>query len=186
MAYEHGKPATQPSLSEMTAKAISILSQNPRGYLLVVEGGNIDRALQTTTMYNALEETLALDKAVSETRASVQANKTLLVVTADHSSGTYFAGASLRNNGILDVCKDQEGQDIIAEDGSPYTALGFAHGLTGMQRLDGWPDDDTTAPEYKQEAVALVESRATRGFQDVGVWATGPRSHYIGGVFEQN
>lgn len=32
----------EPSLAEMTDKAIRILQRNPRGFLLLVEGGRID------------------------------------------------------------------------------------------------------------------------------------------------
>jgi alkaline phosphatase len=43
-----GEGATQPSLAEMTVKAMDVLSQNPNGYFLIVEGGRIDHALHGT------------------------------------------------------------------------------------------------------------------------------------------
>ena len=43
MAYEVERdPETEPSLIEMTLKAIDMLSRNPNGYFLLVEGGRID------------------------------------------------------------------------------------------------------------------------------------------------
>ena len=47
MAYEAGREANapdQPSIVEMTSLAIEILSRNPRGFFLMVEGGRIDHA----------------------------------------------------------------------------------------------------------------------------------------------
>ena len=47
MQYEHdraGDEAGEPSLAEMAEKAIDILSRNPEGYVLLVEGGRIDHA----------------------------------------------------------------------------------------------------------------------------------------------
>jgi len=42
MQYELDRNHTEePSLSEMTAKAIEILSKNPKGFTLLVEGGRI-------------------------------------------------------------------------------------------------------------------------------------------------
>ncbi|NNE99937.1 MAG: alkaline phosphatase, partial [Pyrinomonadaceae bacterium] len=47
MLYEHDRAkdkAGEPSLSEMTAKAIDILSKNKKGYFLMIEAGRIDHA----------------------------------------------------------------------------------------------------------------------------------------------
>ncbi len=43
MSYEIERDkSVQPSIIEMTEKAIELLSINPRGYFLLVEGGKID------------------------------------------------------------------------------------------------------------------------------------------------
>ena len=44
MEYKIDKTSStqEPTLSEMTTKAIQILSRNPNGYFLMVEGGRID------------------------------------------------------------------------------------------------------------------------------------------------
>ena len=46
MQYESDRitknPIEEPSLIEMTEKAIKILSKNPNGFFLLVEGGKID------------------------------------------------------------------------------------------------------------------------------------------------
>lgn len=56
----------EPSLAEMTAKAIKLLKRkNPRGFLLMVEGAKIDLAHHHNNAYRALDDTLAFDDAVS-------------------------------------------------------------------------------------------------------------------------
>ena len=69
MAYEldRVKPALgydQPSLAEMTDKALGVLSKNSNGFFLMVEGGRIDHALHGTNAKRALEDTLAFDSAI--------------------------------------------------------------------------------------------------------------------------
>jgi alkaline phosphatase len=50
MAFDHLQyeadrdPELEPSLSELTLKAIEALSQNKKGFFLLVEGGRIDHA----------------------------------------------------------------------------------------------------------------------------------------------
>lgn len=44
LSPEVDRPETEPSLSEMTRKAIELLSQNKEGFLIVVEGSQIDLA----------------------------------------------------------------------------------------------------------------------------------------------
>lgn len=55
----------EPSLAEMTTKAIKLLKRkNTRGFLLMVEGAKIDLAHHHNNAYRALDDTLALDDAV--------------------------------------------------------------------------------------------------------------------------
>lgn len=56
----------EPSLAEMTETAIEVLKRNnKRGFLLVVEAGKIDLAHHYNNAFRALDDTLALDEAVS-------------------------------------------------------------------------------------------------------------------------
>ena len=62
MKFEYDRPkdtAGEPSLSEMTSKAIDILSQNRKGYFLMVEGGRIDMVYHYGNAYRALTDTIA-------------------------------------------------------------------------------------------------------------------------------
>ncbi len=77
-----------PSLGEMTEKAITILSQDPQGFFLMVEGGQIDWAAHDNEASNVISDTLGLDSAivVAQTYAETYTN-TLIIVTADHETG---------------------------------------------------------------------------------------------------
>jgi alkaline phosphatase len=77
-----------PSLADMTSKAISILSRNPKGFFLMVEGGRIDHAGHERNISKNIADTLAFDEAVKVAMdfASLK-NETLVIVTADHECG---------------------------------------------------------------------------------------------------
>ena len=87
----------------MTEKAIQILSQNPNGYFLFVEGAKIDTAHHASNAYRALEDFIVFDEAVGKARALIDTEDTLVVVTADHSHVFTLGGYSIRGTNILGV-----------------------------------------------------------------------------------
>lgn len=77
-----------PALSEMTQKAINILSKNPNGFFLMVEGGQIDWASHSNDAVNAINDTIGLDDAVNVAKTySTIDQDTLIIVTSDHETG---------------------------------------------------------------------------------------------------
>lgn len=78
----------QPTLVEMTDKAIQILSQNPRGFFLMVEGGKIDWYAEDNDTEEVIFYTLDFDAAVQAGMQYAATNpNTLLIVTGDHETG---------------------------------------------------------------------------------------------------
>jgi alkaline phosphatase len=85
-----------PSLAEMTQKAIDILSQDPDGFFLMVEGGQIDWASHGNDAADAIGDTIGFDEAVAVARQFAATHPdTLVIVTADHETG----GMSLEGAG---------------------------------------------------------------------------------------
>ena len=215
MQYEHdrGKDgAGEPSLTEMTGKALDVLSQHQKGYFLMVEGGRIDHAHHAGNAYRALTDTIEFARAVKLAMERTQPHDTLIIVTADHSHTFTIAGYSKRGNPILGkVVEPGHPAREYALDalGEPYTTLGYVNGpgYTGQSAAQpeglkkfphhgpgyhgitsGRPDltgVDTTAPDYMQESTMPMESE-THGGEDVAIYARGPQAHLIRGVMEQN
>jgi len=80
-----------PSLAEMTQTAIEILSQNPNGYFLVVEGAMIDTASHYHESINMMEDVAGLDEAISQGLTYAEKDDEILIlVTADHETGGIF------------------------------------------------------------------------------------------------
>jgi len=81
---------TVPTLSEMTQKALELLSKNQNGFFLMVEGGQIDWAGHENDAGRLLHEMLRFDAAVGTVLDWVKdRDDTLLVLTADHETGSF-------------------------------------------------------------------------------------------------
>jgi alkaline phosphatase len=76
----------EPSLPEMTTKALSLLEQDKDGFVLQVEGASIDKRDHAADVCGQIGETLAFDDAVGVAlEYQAQHPDTLVIVTADHS-----------------------------------------------------------------------------------------------------
>lgn len=82
----------EPSLAEMTGKAIDMLSSHEQGFFLFVEGGRIDQAHHDTKAHKALDETIEFAKAIAAAVSKTNAEETLIVVSADHGHTMTYAG----------------------------------------------------------------------------------------------
>ena len=81
---------TQPTLKEMTMKALDILSQDEDGFFLMVEGGLIDWAGHENDAGTMLHEMLKFDETINYVYEwAAQRDDTLVVVTADHETGSF-------------------------------------------------------------------------------------------------
>lgn len=93
IAYSACKEAnncSQPSLKEMTKKALDVLSKDEDGFFLMIEGGQIDWAGHANDAGWMLHELLKFDEAVEAVYEWVKdRNDTLVVVTADHETGSF-------------------------------------------------------------------------------------------------
>jgi len=77
-----------PSLAQMTELAIAILSQDPNGFFLMIEGGQIDWASHGWDVENVINDTVGFNEAVQVALSYAENDtETLLIVTADHETG---------------------------------------------------------------------------------------------------
>ncbi|MEQ3692227.1 MAG: alkaline phosphatase [Alcanivorax sp.] len=195
--------AGEPSIAEMTEKAIGVLDNNNKGFFLMVESGRIDHAHHAGNAYNALNDTIALSEAIQAAVDNTKPEETLIIVTADHGHVFTIAGYPKRGNPILGkVVSVGATEPATASDGMPYTTLGYTNGL-GFRDLGAETDADasysaaadagrkdltsvdTTTPGYHQEAMIPLGSETHSG-EDVGIFAMGPGSHLVTGTNEQS
>jgi alkaline phosphatase len=183
---DRAKPANaidEPSLADMTEKAIRILQKNGKGYFLMVEGGRIDHALHGTNAKRALEDTIAFDEAIRRALSLVDLKNTLVVVTADHDHTMTFNGYSHKGNPILGKVSDikpttVQGRTVLANaaDGKPYTTLVFGNGGGPRKATrDDLTAVDTAADDYLQEVGVNLGTPGseTHGGGDVMLMSSG-------------
>jgi alkaline phosphatase len=215
LQYEHDRAnqnTAEPSLTQMTAKALDVLSRQQRGYFLMVEGGRIDHAHHAGNAYRALTETIEFSRAVKLAMDRTDPRDTLIIVTADHSHTLTISGYPKRGNPILGkVVEPGHAARDYAHDalGLPYTTLGYGNGPGytggsvaqpegskkfphhgfGYHGITAGRSDltnvDTSAPDYLQESTIPMEGE-THGGEDVAIYARGPQAYLVRGVLEQH
>jgi len=83
----------QPTLEEMTRKAIEILSKNPCGFFLMVEASQVDWACHANDPAHLLSDLLMYDRAVDVALDFARRDrKTLILALSDHGTGGMTIG----------------------------------------------------------------------------------------------
>ena len=205
MQYEADRAADgagEPSLADMTAKAIQVLSKNRRGFYMMVEGGRIDHAHHAGNAYRALTDAVALSNAVATAMRMTNREDTLILVTADHSHVFTIAGYPERGNPILGLVMAPGATEFTKDyKGRPYTTVSYANGpgyaslTTGGDTRYNFPITpgrvvdlslvDTLDEGFHQEALVGLSAETHAG-EDVALYGRGPKSWLIGGTMEQN
>jgi len=185
MAYEIDRDETaEPSLAEMTLRAMNLLAAGGRPFALVVEGGRIDHAGHDNAPAEAAHDVLAYDAAFGAAVAWARADgATLVVAVADHETG----GLGLGRDDVYDWQPDalRAATESAGRTAARITAgEDLAAALRAGAGVDSLGADELAALAGADPAVAvaaIVSARAgvawtTPGHTavDVSVYAFGP------------
>ncbi|XP_030370635.1 alkaline phosphatase 4 [Scaptodrosophila lebanonensis] len=198
ITYSIAREEGEPSLQEMTEAAIGVLERgtSSAGYVLLVEGGRIDQGHHQNYARAALHEVYELDLAVQAALNMTNSDETLILVTADHSHAVTFNGYPLRGTDILGPANIHKPKDPMV-----YETITYANGPGYFDHLanDTRPQNSSNvwlplklfseaelqSPTYRHMATLPLKDE-THGGEDVIVFASGPGSSLVRGVFEQN
>ncbi|TVQ63420.1 MAG: alkaline phosphatase [Phycisphaerales bacterium] len=87
MSYELDRPASEPSLAQMTEGAIRILSRRSEGFVLMVEGGRVDHAAHANDACSVIADQIAFDDALGAALDfALPRDDTLVIATTDHGN----------------------------------------------------------------------------------------------------
>lgn len=206
MAYEHDRTDSEPSLKDMTVAAIEQMQTNDNGFYLMVEAGRVDHGNHAGNAHRAFTDGVAFVEAIEAALAMVNAEETLVIVTADHEHVINFQGYCGRGTPITGLCMDigqgqveHTGTPVVADDGKPYTVVTYGNGPGSVLIKDGEGDnapyvsaegratltqEQAQDPDFLQPALLPMSSESHSGV-DVALWATGPWAHLFGGTMNQ-
>ena len=139
----------QPMLDEMTDAALTVLSKNPKGFVVMIEAASIDKQAHGMDSERWILDTLEFDRAVARARAFAAVNPdTLVIVTADHEcAGVNIIGASTVTNASLAARANNPASGVVGlrdQVVGVYEAAGFP---VYTMLADGYPA--TTNPNNK-------------------------------------
>ncbi|MFT9596467.1 alkaline phosphatase [Mesobacillus sp.] len=152
-----------PSLEEMTKSAIDRLNKDKDGFFLMVEGSQVDWAGHDNDIVAAMSEMEDFEKAYKAAIEFAKKDKnTLVVATADHSTGGYSIGA----DGIYNWF----GAPIKAAKRTPdFMAAEIANGADAEDTLKKYIDFKSVGlPELTAEELQSVKDVAlTKKARDI-------------------
>lgn len=193
------RSADTPSLEEMTVAAIDRLKKNDKGFFLMVEGSQIDWAGHSNDIVGAMSEMEDFEKAFKAAIDFAKEDKhTLVVATADHSTGGFSIGADGVYNWSVDEIK-------AAKRTPAFIAQQIATGADVESTLKLYIDQDllpltdqeinvvSTAGDKSnaiEEAIKTIfDKRSNTGWttgghtgEDVPVYAYGPAKERFAGL----
>jgi alkaline phosphatase len=202
----------QPSLAEMTEKAIELLSQDKDGFFLMVEGSQVDWAGHANDPVYMVTDFLAFDEAVGVAlNFAKKDGKTLLMAFPDHNTGgmsigSYYQDTNAISHGYTDLTIEDLIDPLL---GMQITSTGLVKKLS---ELGPSPTNDEIKAVFSQwwglditdfdiAAMNLADSYAiseyiskaytafgwtTHGHvgDDVPLWAYGPKDTAPGGHYD--
>ncbi len=168
----------QPSLAEMTAKAIELLSQDKDGFFLMVEGSQIDWAGHANDPIYMVTDFLAFDEAVKVAVDFARKDKkTLILAFPDHNCGALSIGHGATKKPysetkVEDLISPLKGMKITAG-ALEYQQIGTDHSYANVSKqIKKWWEINITSEDYRE-----IKELMDKGF---------PLSYSISEVISKN
>jgi alkaline phosphatase len=174
----------QPTLADMTRRAIELLQWNPGGYLLIIDAGLMRTAARENHGERTLAETVELDQAIAIARNYTGENSTILVTGNFGIGGLSLNGFPFRRD---------SGVALLGVNSSGEPALTWASGPNGVETRNPLPGSDPEGPappaeapvsRGEQEPAAAYAPEARNTVDDVLAVGRGPGTELLHGFLD--
>ncbi|MDZ5610256.1 alkaline phosphatase [Bacillus pseudomycoides] len=203
LAFDMDREATnpeQPTLSQMTDKAIQTLSKDKDGFFLFVEGSKPDWAAHANDPIGMISDVLAFDAAVAEALEFAKKDgNTMVIAVADHGNSGISIGNSNTTKGYgttpvsayIDPLKKAK-MTLEGATNKLKDDLSNVEEVAALYGLDNLTDDEKEKLKAVQKKAdvgpiftKLLANRANIGFttgghtgEDVFLYSYGPQKPY--------
>jgi len=191
------RTSVQPTLDVMTKKALELLSEDGKPFMLMVEGSQIDWEAHANDFYGVWKETVEFDNAVKVAlEFAAKDGNTLVIVLGDHETG----GLSISKGGYkinVELARSAKGTTQMFL--SQYNIADKEKFIAGLKE---WYGISITDAEYenlrkipsnnlRRELARFVSEKVGFGWTTfdhtaapVPVYAFGPGAHYFTGFMD--
>ncbi|WP_409276239.1 alkaline phosphatase [Neobacillus sp. SCS-31] len=188
---------SEPSLAEMTNKAINTLSKDKEGFFLFVEGSKVDWAAHANDTIGMISDVLAFDDAVKEALEFAKKDgNTMVIAVSDHGNSGITMGNQNTNGNYSEIPVstyiDPLKKASMTVEGALKQLKADRSNMKEVAELYGL--DNLTAEEIEAlkasktlqaDMVKMLANRANIGFttgghtgEDVFLYAYGPSKPY--------
>ncbi len=198
LAYDFDRSKTnpeEPTLAEMTSKAIETLSKDKDGFFLMVEGSKVDWAAHANDPIGMITDILAFDEAVNEALKFAEKDKnTMVIAVTDHGNSGITIGnentsstydkINISNyiNPLKKATMTVEGAlSQLKSDRSNLLEVAKLYGLDNLTTQETATINATETNKLSSTFIKLLSKRADLGFttgghtgDDVFLYSYGP------------
>ena len=193
ISYENDRANGEWALADYVDKGIEVLSDNDKGFFMMVEGGKIDWACHANDAGSAINDTIALADAVNEAIefANQHPDETLILVTGDHETGGLTIGyagtdydtylTNLSNQKISYAKFDSDYVAKYKENKTPFEeVMKDVEKLFGL-KMSGAQDDKLVLTEYE---VGLLKDAYEKTIADEKADEDNQEEYVLYGTYE--
>ena len=193
ISYENDRVNGEWALADYVDKGIEVLSDNDKGFFMMVEGGKLDWACHENDAGSAINDTIALADAVNEAIefANQHPDETLILVTGDHETGGLTIGyagtdydtylTNLSNQKISYAKFDSDYVAKYKENKTPFEeVMKDVEKLFGL-KMSGSEDDKLVLTEYE---VGLLKDAYEKTIADEKADADNQEEYVLYGTYE--